>query len=984
MYRWFANGLLKKSSIKEKYVAAYLLEYLSEHGLDGFIRGTVRTIRANGIKKSFSHLRRIIIYKIQSREKERLLKYLPDPPAEEEYEKMRMEARTLPYQPTISVIIPVYNTAPVLLQLAIDSIRAQIYNRWEICLVDDNSTLAGTIDLVRSFGQDGKIRVQFLPENAGISEASNAAIRMSTGEYIALLDHDDEITPDALFRVVRDLNEHGPSDILYTDECKVDEHGVLSDYFFKPNWSPELLFNSMYTGHLTVYKKQLVQQFPGPFRREFDFSQDYDLMLRASERTSSIRHIPHILYHWRITEGSAAQGDKPFARKTNLAALEDAVRRRQIPATVLGLPAANRVKMTINPLPGVSLIIPSDSLENIRTSIESIFGMTGYPLFEIVIVTNSALIRQLPPFPGSRPIITVPYDEPYNFSDKCNRGAGGASGEILIFYNDDVRPLQKDWIDNTIEYLFVPGVGGVSPKLIYEDDSIQYAGMATGVRNLMGTTLHGYPKDSIVYHNFPQLVRDVSILSGACLAIRKDFFLELGGFDSVHTPSAHSDTDLSFRILEKGKRCVYTPYATLRHIGHLSLKDHEKKVPKTRKDKADIFLLKRWIKYLPEDAYFPLPMRDYLYHDSPEAYRIHAPLKQIATGSGEDILMVSHDLSLSGAPISLFDTCMVLTANGYFVVVCSPVDGPLRRRYQEAGIPVIVDSLLLQQPPTLVRFARNFDHLFCNTIVTWPVVRQMKEFVHTIWWIQEGRLIEQFTINWECEKTLREAPLVIGLSEYSLSFIRKFNRNAIKIYNACQDIYRPETSRKDVHDRLVFTIVGSIEKRKGQDLLIEAMEHIDPVLREKAEIWIIGKDQDQLFSGLVRRLAENFSSIRFLGQVSHKECLELVKRSDVIVNASRDEPLSVAIVEAMCLEKPCVVARSVGVAELIRDRENGLIFDDGSPTDLARQLTWVLKNADRLRGIGIEAREIYKKHFTMAEFERNILPLLKVHKMAIL
>jgi len=976
IYRDIIQRLISSSRIRNKYVIVYLLEYIDDFGPGAFIRGGVRTLRQHGLK-SFLDARRIIILKMQG--KDNLTEYLPEVVWQEDIERMKKEVAGFAYRPKISFIIPTYNTKPSLLTMAIDSVRQQVYDHWEICIADDHSTRADTLELLRSYAGEEKIRVAFLPVNAGISKASNAAIHMASGEYIALLDHDDEVTPDALFYIVQNLLERGQADILYSDECKVDEQGNLSDYFFKPDWSPELLFNSMYTGHLTVYRKEFLTSEVGVFRPEYDFSQDYDLMLRAAEKTSRIRHVPKILYHWRLTDGSAARGDKPYARRSNIAALEDAIKRRQLSAEVLELPTANRVKMTIDPAVLVSIIIPTDSADNLRATLQSLFTGTGYPNYEVVVVTNSRLIREMKALSHAVPLVFVPYDHQYNFSDKCNQGARSASGKIVLFFNDDVRPLQRDWIENTIEYLFIPGVGGVSPKLIYENDTLQYAGMATGVRNLTGTTLHGYPKDSIRYINYPQLVRNVSILSGACLAIDKSLFMELGGFDEVHTPSAHSDTDLSFKILEKGLRCVYTPYATLRHIGHLSLKEHEKKETPSRKDKADLFLLKRWMKYLPEDPYFTLPMRDYLYHDSPEPFRLYAPDSPLATSSREDILVVSHDLSLTGAPISLFDTCRILAANGYFVVVASPLDGPLRPRFQEAGIPVIVDTLLLRQHNTFFRFAKNFDHLFCNTIVTWPVVRQLKDAVHTLWWVQEAKILEQFTIIRECEKTLREAPLVIGLSDYSLSFIRRYNPRAIKIYNACFDVSDsvPATNPGSSPDKIIFSLIGSLEERKGQDILLDALSYLESRLTDRIEIRLIGRFHNQHFTRKLKEKSRNKRFVRIMGEFTHEESLQLIRESDVIINASRDEPLSVVLVEAFCLAKPCIVSTSTGMAELITDGVNGFIFNHADPVHLAEKITWLLSNTDKLKPTGAAAREIYEKHLTMAKFEKNILNLLK-------
>lgn len=977
------NRLLLNGHLRKKHLIVYLLEYIRDYGVREFLAVSFRAVRAGGIK-SILHPRQAILYRINNRGTGSLLPVSPAMVAED-LEALRT---ALPYffcRPKISIILPVYNTSSRLLQAAIESVKKQIYENWELCIADDCSTAPGVGKLLDHYASDNRIRVTRLALNAGISEASNAAIRLSTGEYIALMDHDDEITPDALYWVVKDLNDRGDADILYSDECKIDEKGNLSDYFFKPDWSPELLFNMMYIGHLTVYRKKFLLDEVGSFRKEYDFSQDYDLILRATEKTARIRHLKKVLYHWRLTNGSASRGDKPYARKTNLAALDSAMRRRGIPAGIIELPAANRVKLTIDPTPGVSIIIPTDSFENLKWAVESIYSSTAYPRYEIIVVTNSGLIDEIRTHFNEISLVFVDYNLPYNFSDKCNQGAERARYEVLVFFNDDVRPLEADWIENTIEYLFIPGVGGVSPKLIYENDTIQYGGMATGVRNFVGTTFHKYHKDSVAFHNYPQLVRNVSILSGACLAIKKTLFREIGGFDPVNTPSAHSDIDISFKILEKGLRNVYTPYASLRHIGHLSLKEHEKKAS-GQKDKADIFILKKWMKYLSEDAFFPEPMKNFLYHDSPESFKLYGcPGKKDCLCKG-NILVATHDLSLSGAPLNLYDLCKILKSNGYFVVVCAPAEGPLKDMYLEADIPVIVDALLLSQNDMVHRFARNFDFLICNTIVTWPIVKQMQDAVPTLWWLQEGQSIQAFTNDNDCIQTIREARIIIGLSDYALSYIREYNPNAIKIYNTCFDIYEPEPGgikKSPGVGKLIVSLIGSIEKRKGQDILIKALEYLDEDLLEKLEIRLIGRYQDHHFAKKIKRMAGKINAVRFFGEVSRTQCQELIKETDVLVNASRDEPFSVALVEGFCLAKPCIMSEKTGIAELVTDGANGFIFRHEDAEHLAEKIHIALNNTDKLKAIGQEARNTYDKFLSVEKFERNILHLLNVKKIRV-
>jgi len=983
---------LTKAQTKGKYLTASLLTSIQEKGFSKTFGQVLRALTSKGLS-GLLHPRKTLL--------PLMMRPTPIPftssgfPSsssfshEEDPEKVAAVIRAFTWTPKISFIMPVYNTPPRWLEKAVDSIRSQWYTNWELCIADDGSTHNGTLQLLRRLEEDSRIRITRLNNNAGISQASNAAIAMADGEFIALMDHDDEVTPDALFEILQNLHHHGDADIIYTDECKVDEEGHLSDPFFKPDYSPELLLNMMYSGHLTLYKKSFLLNKVGLFRSAYDLSQDYDLMLRAVEKTTRIRHVEKILYHWRMTAGSSSQGEKPHARITNIAALEDAMKRRGIPAEVSALSTANKVKIHMDHQPLVSIIIPTDAWDHLKDTLYALYVHTAYKHVEVVVVTNSRIIAAPPPLPRPSPgrlahraPVYVAYDKPYNFSDKCNTGAAAASGEILIFYNDDVRPLEDGWLDNTIEYLFMPGVGGVSPRLVYEDDSIQYAGMATGVRGLTGTTFHGYPSNSTAYINFPQSVRDVSILSGACLAIKKEVFENIGGFDHINTPSSHSDVDLSFRLLEAGLRCVYTPYATLRHIGHLSLREHDR--THHAKDRADIYLLRRWPDRLANDPYFTTSMRNHLYHDSPEPYRLYAPPSPLSrTGEGGDVLLVSHDLSLSGAPIMLLQLCRQLIQQGSFVTIICEQDGPARDMFLSAGAPVIIDTLLLRQHESLTRFARNFDHIICNTIITWPVVRQMSHLVDTVWWIHEAALIESMQHIPYFMDTFALVDKVIVPSDYALQFIRPFHRQPKKIYYGYPDIRKDRPApapRKDPGEKIKFTIIGSIEPRKGQDVLIAALQRLSPDTLRKMEICIAGRPHDPAFS---QQLLDNIKAldhicdIRFMGETSHPESLDLIRRSDVIVCPSRDDPFPVVIVEALCLGKPCIVSRHTGFAELITHGEDGFVLSSGDCRSLAGIIENIVQDHSRLPGVADKARGLYEEYLTPDKFARRWMSLME-------
>ncbi|MFN2622331.1 MAG: glycosyltransferase, partial [Chthoniobacterales bacterium] len=547
-------------------------------------------------------------------------------------ENQRKLSREFAPRIKISLLTPVRNTPATFLEEMFASVAAQTYDNWELCIVDAGSDRAQTVEtLPRWEARDERIRLERLDQNFGIAENTNRALKMATGDFVACLDHDDVLAPFALYELARAAMEFPDADILYSDEDRLSEKGKRHAPFFKPEWDLELLCASMYIGHLSAYRRSLVFELGG-FRKEFDLSQDYDLALRGTERAKSIRHIPHVLYHWREHPESGSTGGKPDARRTNLAALVDALRRRNLPAEILEYPTANRTRLKIERWPRVSIIIPTDSPTRAQACLQELPQATRYPDLEIVLITNSQLADSLtfltesPQFleRAKASIRFVPYDKPFNFSDKCNFGAAAATGERLIFFNDDVETAQTDWIQNLIEPLENPEIGAVAPKLLYESGKIQHAGLVMGVRGLAGTAFHQRPADSPEHFNLAQTLHDVAALSAACLAMRREDFFRVGEFDAINAPIAHSDMDLCFKVREAGLRCVYTPYATLRHAGHASIGLGEAQLQTQRKprDKANIFMLKRWAGYTTHDPFFPDNMRDWLHVDSPTPIRM--------------------------------------------------------------------------------------------------------------------------------------------------------------------------------------------------------------------------------------------------------------------------------------------------------------------------------------------------------------------------
>ncbi|NCU28271.1 MAG: glycosyltransferase [Candidatus Moranbacteria bacterium] len=887
-------------------------------------------------------------------------------------ELINKEIKSFKFKPLLSIVMPVYNTPPQWLEIAIESLEKQFYENWELCIVDDFSTNENTKKVLKKHKNNKKLKIFFSKKNGGISKSSNIALDMASGEYIGLLDHDDELTPDALFWVAKALNEDNKIDFIYTDECKIDdsEKRKLFQFIFKPDWSPELLFNCMYTGHFTVYKKDLIKKVGG-FRREYDFSQDYDLALRCSEKAQKIHHIERVLYLWRAIEGSAAKGGKDFARKTNIAALQDAIKRRGLLAEVLELPHANYVHFLKSKEEKVSIIVPSDSVENVTRSIVGIKNKTEYSNYEIIIVCNIETKNKLKNnFIDDKDITFVEYNKKFNFSDKCNEGAKKANGEILVFYNDDVIPIKEDWLSKLIEYLDIPKVGAVSPKLLFENERIQYAGMITGVPGLTGTAYNNYHKDEtdefLTMHRY---VRDVSVLSGACFAIKKVVFNKVGRFNETDTPSGHSDVDLSFRIRDLNLRCVFTPYSLLTHIGN-----HSWNSKKEEKDKADIYLLKKWGKYLRSDPYFTESMKKVLYKDFIYNFKIY-PSGLENNKNCKNIILISHQLTITGAPRMLFYAARILKEHGFFPVIISPVDGPLRADLEKNNITVIIDESLYCNQWVTERFIKNFDLILANTIANFPIVKKMNNYnLPIFWWIHEAKIIEEIFIpNHENEgiiETLKSIKNKIYVpSVYTKKYLNKYNKATVLI-NGIEDIKEMPIKPKE----LIFGIVGTVEKRKSQDIFIEAVIKLPKEYREKAKFFIIGdKNNSPEFSKTLEEKTNNIKEVVWFGLITDSEKkIELFSQISIFVTVSRDDPAPLVVAEASMLGRASIISNNVGSDYLI-DKDSGFVVETENVEQLKNTMMKIIDNPEMLVQMGKRAREKYLETSTMEIFSKNLI-----------
>ncbi len=480
--------------------------------------------------------------------------------------------------PLLSVVIPVYRPALWFFEECVESIIAQTYRNWELCLCDDGSgqpELRASMEVFAD--RDPRITAMALEQNGGISRATNRALTAATGEFVVLMDHDDVLEPDALAQIARVALTVEDADVIYTDEDKLDEIDRPHQPSFKPDWDPELLLAYPYLGHLTAIRHDLVRRIGG-FRPEFDGSQDFDIMLRSTELARRVVHIPKVLYHWRMVAGSAA-GDpdaKPWAYSASRRALEDAVSRRGILGRVAPGPftGAYHVRREITSSPTVCVIIPfRDQAALTEACLRSLELSPGYPISEIVLVDNGSIepeTRVLRSRLEARPEIRVlDHPGPFNWAAINNLAASSTDADMLLFLNNDIEATSEGWLHAMVELGQRPEVGAVGARLVYPDGSLQHAGVVLGVGGIAAHILNGLPPGRVGYGGWDRVVRSYSALTAACMLVRREVFTELGGFDEA-LPVAFNDTDFCIRLGQAGYRLLYTPHAELVHYESVS------------------------------------------------------------------------------------------------------------------------------------------------------------------------------------------------------------------------------------------------------------------------------------------------------------------------------------------------------------------------------------------------------------------------------
>jgi O-antigen biosynthesis protein len=919
--------------------------------------------------------------------------------------------------PKISVVMPVYNPPVEFLELAIASVTNQIYQNWELCIADDCSTNPAIPELLQKWlTKDNRIRVIYLPKNGNISAATNSAASLATGEYVVFLDHDDELTPDALGEVALYLAENPETDFLYSDDDKIDTNEQRYAPQFKPDWSPELLLSYMYFSHLCAVKRNLFET-KGGMRIGFEGSQDYDFALRATETAKKIAHLPLVLYHWRATPGSTAISGaaKPKSFIAGEKAVQEALQRRGIKATVyqpewalrLGLGLYSHKFPDIGP--SVAIVIPTKNqvklLKNCLTSLEK----TTYQNYQVVVVDNEsdeaetlAYLEQIP----HRVLKVKNTDGKFNFAAINNRAAEQVETDYLLFLNNDTEVISPDWLSQMIGYAQIEGVGAVGARLIFPDGRVQHAGVIHGMHHgLAGHAFKLINKDDGGYLSYAKVTRNYSAVTAACLLTPRQLFLELGGFDEIEFAVAYNDADYGYRLWAKGYRSVYCPTAEFIHYEGTSrgFNDNPQERANYRQKygkKVDCFYsphlsLENEQVQIQARRIF-LPVGAGLTNQSTESPEISLNPPRLK------ILMCSNDLNFTGAPLHQYEIAVNLAKKGLIQPSAFCVnEGPLREVYQQQGIEVIVREHPLTNIYTRSAYDEalqklgeeikqlDVDLIYANTLNNFFMVDCAHKIgIPCVWNLHESEPWQTYFNHFGAEIASRA--LECFAYPYQIIFVADATRDAYlplnsqrnftvihngldieSLHQAAQQWTRVDARKSLAVEpkEVVILLLGTVCDRKGQQDLVRALTHLPQQHHTNIRCFIVGDRPSYYSRQLAKIAAELPSSLqqRLTIVPETSDTARYYQAADIFVCTSRIESYPRVILEAMAYNLPIITTPVFGIKEQVRNGINGIFYPPGNTEELASAIASLLNNKSLREQMAQNSRYVLKSLTTFDE-----------------
>jgi glycosyltransferase involved in cell wall biosynthesis len=891
---------------------------------------------------------------------------LSDRDIQELQEKLEKHATRLP---TISVIVTAFNTEASLLERTIKSVSDQIFDRWEVCLVDDGSSVTYFGPLLdRLANADKRIHIKRLPANAGISAATNAAVEMACGEILVFLDHDDVLSRDCLAELAIYYADHPEADVVFSDDDKIDALGGRYAPQFKPGWSPTLLLSWMYIGHVFSVRIELFQRIGG-FRAAFDGSQDYDFALRGVEVAREVGHIPKVLYHWRAVKGSTATGGraKPLSIERGLETLRDALRRRGATKAMAVHPdwAKERDAGFFDIVfpdegPSVTIIIDARAMPaKVEACLQSV-RRTTYRNFDVLVVGDG---QYAPPGghdeSASGPPVSYFPCEPAN-ANALNEAASECSSQYLLFLTSNADVVNPGWLSQLVGYALLEHAGAVGARIHSRDGTIRHAGLVHGLNEgLVGSAFKGLPVSDPGYLALTRTSREIFGVYGGCLLTPRSLFEELGGFDTDIFPVSYSAADYCCRLLKAGSKSIYCASAVLR------LDEDETSVNDSRERAA--------FRKLYGQNVDPWYNRNLSLENG--RFEIEPVRPETSRSDRIRLIVVSHNLNNEGAPTTLLDLITGLTEAGYVEpIIVSMADGPLRKECDERGVRVVLVERLMSgvydRATQLVACnvmgmmfrSLGADLVFANTLhCYWAVKAAQMAGLPSIWAQHESGSPDTFFDYLPQE--MREAAYQAFADAYRVIYVAEATRRAWRSVETRRNFkvirhaippnrlegemarWTRQAARCELGlatDALVLSTVGTVCRRKGQTDLLRAYALLQPEVRAKVFIYLVGSIGESDYGEEAQELARKNAQIVMTGRV--EDPFLYYKASDIFICSSRVESAPRVLMEAMASGLPIITTPVFGIPEIVSEGVNALFYQPGDVKALARAIEKLFKD----------------------------------------
>lgn len=914
--------------------------------------------------------------------------------------------------PLLSVVMPVYDPPPEYLDKAIASVTAQVYQNWELALADDASTNPVIKESLQRWAErDPRIRTVFREENGNISRATNTSAELASGDYLVFMDQDDLITPDALGEIALYVSEHPQTDILYSDDDKINAQGHRFAPQFKPDWSPELLLSYMYFSHVFVVRRSLFFD-AGGMRAGYEGSQDYDFALRATEAAQVIGHIPKVLYHWRVLPGSTALSGsaKPESFNAGMKAVQDTLDRREVGVSAYhpdwALKAACGIFSHAWPDdgPSVAIIIPTkNNVAVLKACVESL-KKTTYKNYEVLIIDNESDDPETLDYLRALRNTVVRIANPggkFSFAAINNRAVEQVSADYVLFLNNDTEVVTPNWLSQMVGYLGMSGVGAVGARLLFPDGRIQHAGIVHGYYNgMVGPAFKLLPGWNHGYLSYTMVTRNYSAVTAACLLTGRELFLSLGGFDERNFSVAYNDVDYCYRVSDSGRRIVYCPTAELIHHEGYSrgFADNPAEPARFRKRYAG----------RSEPFYNPnLSLAD-------ERFAIDARCIAPETLPPVRTLMCAFNLNREGAPHSQFEMTARLKEMGVIdpIVYC-PSEGPLREAYEARGIRVEVSQHPLRGVLDLSAYDRaiegfakkieewNVELVYGNTLQTFYAIDAAKHSgLPSIWNPRESEAWQGYFDYLGGEIAARA--LGCFSYPYKVIFVANATRESYMALNAHHNFITIHNgidreswaARLAKHtragarsklgispDELAVLILGTVCERKGQIDLIEAVAEMDEQYRRKIKCFIVGDHANPYGERLKQTLQALPESTRSRIVVAREtsDTALYYSAADLFVCASRIESFPRVILEAMATGLPIITTPVNGIPEQVQENINALFYQPGDVAALTRNIERIVMDPALRQRFAANSPEVLD---TLTDFEAMVTAYGKAFREA--